>query len=788
MKKEYRILSATAALLLLLGTVTGCAQGEPAQAPETAEVVQTQEPAAAPENTAPAAEEKGGDGAYTAVAKGFGGDVTVTVKIEGGKIAEVTAEGPEETEGVGSRAIAELPGKILEAGGADVDAVSGATVTSSAIRTAAADALRQAAGEETPALSMRAGTYTAQAKGHTGYVVAKVKVSETAIESVELVETIPSENPLIDPDNVRAAKALALLNDQPNIVATVKDALPERIVAAQSLAVDAISGATATSQGLLAAVKDCLLQAGAEEAALYAPVEKSAASEEYTCDVVVVGAGTSGSAAAAKAAQGGAKVILVEKSGRLGGTGALSSTLMALDADSQIEAGYEFDADNLFEQWMSQVHWYAKGNLIRTFLRESADTANWLAANGFDLVPVKPTTTLAEGSYGTHISDQLFSHYSVKYAEKSTYSTMSVNNYFESLVRDVDTVLFETTGKSLILDESGAIAGVEAVRWDGTKVTIHAPAVIVATGGYAGNAEMMVKYNGYSYKMLGLQQNVGEGFEMMLEAGAAEKNPGGTCAHQSGLFVNVTGEGLSLYDTAIPYTIANCSVLMRVDHTGARFMDEDEKTDSAVGSTNYMLANGSYYWAILSQPQLEILKAQGLQGLGQTTTPPDSYLIQPLTCDMPMENIEKVFAAGQEQGVIFKADTLEELAELTGMDARTLKDNVARYDQWCAEGKDGDYSKLPQYLSAIGGKGPFYAVQGCPLVYNSLGSVDVDEYMRVLNDEGRAIPGLYSVGVESIGNVLDGVAYVDLRGVCLGWGFNSGKIAGREAAAYVKGK
>lgn len=91
-------------------------------------------------------------------------------------------------------------------------------------------------------------------------------------------------------------------------------------VAARPLAVDSVSGATATSQGLLAAVKDCLLQAGADEAALYAPVARSTQTETYECDVVVVGGGTSGSAAAAKAAQSGARVILVEKSGRLGGT------------------------------------------------------------------------------------------------------------------------------------------------------------------------------------------------------------------------------------------------------------------------------------------------------------------------------------------------------------------------------------------------------------------------------------------------------------------------------------
>ena len=586
MKREYRSLAAGAAVILMLSGLAGCARAPAQPDPQAAEAPSAAPAAAVQADPVPG----GGDGVYTAAAKGFGGDVTVTVTVSGGVPAEIAAEDANETAGVGSRAIEELPGRIVEAGSVEVDGVSGATVTSNALKSAVAEALRQAAGEERPALSMTAGVYTAQAKGHTGYVAARVTVSASAIESVELVETIPSENPLIDPENVRAAKALALLNDQPNIVATVQNALPERIIAAQPLAVDSVSGATATSQGLLAAVKDCLLQAGADEAALYAPVARSAQTENYECDVVVGGGGTSGSAAAAKAAQSGARVILVEKSGRLGGTGALSSTLMAVDADLQKEAGYTFDTNNLFEQWMSQVHWYAKGNLIRTFLRESADTANWLDENGFDLAAAKPTATLAEGAYGAHISDMLFSNYAVKYAEPSTYSNMTINDSFEDLTEGVETIHFETTGKSLILEESGEIAGLEAEKWDGTRVVIHAPAVIVATGGYAGNPELMVKYNDYAYKVLGLQQNVGEGLEMMLAAGAAEKNPGGACAHQSGLYVSVAGEDFTVFDTAIPYTLANCSVLMRVNPTGARFMDEDEKTDSAVGSTNYMLA------------------------------------------------------------------------------------------------------------------------------------------------------------------------------------------------------
>lgn len=75
------------------------------------------------------------------------------------------------------------------------------------------------------------------------------------------------------------------------------------------------------------------------------------------------------------------------------------------------------------------------------------------------------------------------------------------------------------------------------------------------------------------------------------------------------------------------------------------------------------LANGSYYWTILSQRQVDVLREQGLQGLGQTSTPPDSYLIQPLTAELAMTRIEEVFASGQEQGVIFQSGTLAELAD-----------------------------------------------------------------------------------------------------------------------------
>ena len=119
------------------------------------------------------------------------------------------------------------------------------------------------------------------------------------------------------------------------------------------------------------------------------------------------------------------------------------------------------------------------------------------------------------------------------------------------------------------------------------------------------------------------------------------------------------------------------------------------------------------------------------------------------------------------------------------MDAQILKRNVADYNAFCANGVDTDYYKNPNYLYSYDEEGPFYAVVGCIMSYNSLGGVKVDELFRVQDTQDQAITGLYAAGVDSIGAVLDGTAYPDLFGVALGWGFTSGRMAGVNAAAFA---
>lgn len=264
----------------------------------------------------------------SAVAQGFGGEVRVTVSIQNGKIISVTATGENETPGVGSRAIEQLPKMILAAQSADIDALSGCTVSSNAVLKAAKEAIAAASGTETAAAQviMTPGTYTGRGAGYgiIGQLALDVTVDETSIVSITVN----------DPNRETA-----------NIFQAAVDLLIPRIVGNQSLSVDAVCGATSSSNGIKAAVADALTQAlsaaGTDASALdnfYKPIEKNAAAHEtINVDVVVVGMGAAGCAAAMSVAEEQAangtevSVLAIEQAGLYGGTSSLTGSPMGVN-------------------------------------------------------------------------------------------------------------------------------------------------------------------------------------------------------------------------------------------------------------------------------------------------------------------------------------------------------------------------------------------------------------------------------------------------------------------------
>jgi len=721
-------------------------------------------------------------GTYTAVEKGFGGDVSVTVKVDEGKILSVAAFGPNETAGIGSNAVDRLPALILAAQSANVDGVAGASYSSAAVKAAAAAALAKAKGVQTsavrPALKMKAGTYTGKAKGYAGTIYVDVTVTDDSLQSIKVVKTVGKPSKVIPSvkDFFYAHYAWAVQDESPQILETVTNVLPGRIVQAQSLSVDTVTGATASSNGVKGAIEDAIRQAGGDPASLYIPIKKKTGTETYNgYDVIVVGAGSSGSMAAAKATEMGAKVLLIEKSGRVGGTGAISSEPCTLGA--KIQGDKKYDIDGYYVSLMSRNHWYPKGILVRKFLENTGKTVDWMIDTAqFNFQPenlINPNSP--------HESDRKFGDCLVGYATDSI-ATMDAANSWKRLTAKVDTILFETTVKDLILDADGNVTGIVAEKYDGTKIKASAKTVIIATGGFAGNPELMKKYNHDAYRVFGLTQNVGEGLTMMLKAGAVEYNIGGMCAHVTDVAGDVTG--FDDFESAIPYTLHAAPSILRVNARGERFASENEKALSMLSSSMYAAAQGSTFYSIVSQSQMDVLARKGVRGTGMNSEiVAVNFHHFNLPIDYKMETINKVMDAGVDAGFIFKSDTLAGLAEAAGMDPETFERHVQRYNAACAAGRDDLFNKSANLLFPLGDKGPYYAVKNQVLVYNSLGGVEVDENMRVLNAQRRTIPNLYAAGVDTIGNILDGVAYPDHLGIAFGWSVNSGRLAGEYAAA-----
>lgn len=611
---------------------------------------------------------------------------------------------------------------------------------------------------------MTPGTYTGEGVGHRGTIRLAVTVSADALEDIEFVECVAATNdvlPSLDQDPF-AIYAYAMLSDTKQIIDSVTDRLGQRIIDAQSLDVDAVCGATITSFGYIAAVEDALTQAGADLKAFHKEVAKKDDEVTYDgYDVIVVGGGAGGTSAAAAAKASGAKVMLIEKSARIGGCGSMSTGVRCTHSKLQEEAGFTGDDnDERFADAMKQGLWYPKASLVRQFVDMGGQAMDFLVDNG---------------GFEFNASET-----GLSYAHDSILEPNAQESW-RRLADTVDTLLLETRATELIQDESGAVVGVKAESWDGTKVTALGKAVVVATGGYMGNDEMQEEYNHATFsKAFAMAQDTGDGLQMMWAAGANKFHIGGESNH----ITQPAGEvsGFDDHAAMIPHTLHAAPCLLNVNRYGQRWRAEDVLETNMNQNGNYIVSGGGYYYVVLSQSQMDVLAEQGLQGLGMTSPVfCVNFNYYPDPIDYKMDQIYQVMDAGIEAGFVFRGETAEELAEAAGMAPALLAKSIKDYDACCAAGFDKLFNKNPAYLQPLG-DGPYYAIKaiGCP--YSTVGGVEVDDYMQVLKPDGQAIPGLYCAGAESIGCLMGGAAFSDLGGFSFGWPCYSGYAAGRAAA------
>jgi len=756
-RKLTAVISIIAALTLLCACATSSAP-QPEQEPETTPVVSS----------------------FAASAKGYGGDVTFTLTTSDGVITSLAFDGAGETPGIGADAIARFNetlsrhvGEKLESADIAIDAVSGATVTSNAAKLALSQVLLEAAGKTAVEPRLKDGEYAAEAWGFSLTTPLSVSVK---IEGGKLAAIVP------DVENG---------GETDQIIATAIENMIPRILQEQSLAVDAVSGATSSSNAIKTAVRDCLEQAmaaaGMSDAdiaiainAFYkAPsyLKTDAQPVEIHTGVLVVGAGGSGSLAALEAANLGADTLVIETSAKYGGTSALTCGPMAVNSPEQVamNGGVDLvDEDLLLSTWFADAR-VEKGSvrddIITYFSALSGYNIDWMAEQGFEkftlAIPFKypqfRVWTMYPGwnagkVHGAGLTHGYFNNIMQRYAELG------------------GKTMFETTGEELLLDGSGNVLGVKAVGYDGQVYHIYADAVVIATGGYAGNEEMLVEYTKSdevgAYQAYGVTTNRGTSIVMgkQVDAKLAD-NIDIVMAHFS-----APSKRIHLFDAVynqVPTAFVVNEAVLDVNTNGERFINEVNASADAGDET-------ARYYTIVGSKQLENIKKNGFTG---TTT--GMYMnpgsIPPGT---PLPEIDKVIDAGIELGFIFKADTIEGLAQAiregTGAPMAKLKETVEAYNALCAAGEDKQFGKPAQYLVPVEGE-YFIAVEASPIIYSTCGALTVDSAMRVVKNSGESIPNLFAAGTDTIGMLLYD-EYTDYGGVAQSWSFCSGRMAGASAA------
>ena len=715
-------------------------------------------------DTAPAT--TGGDGTYSATAKGLGGDVTVTLTIENSALTDVTAEGPNETQGIGSRALESMPPDMLSKNSVEVDGVSGATVTSNAILQAAADALAQSgvtlqAVETAPvAQAMTPGVYYGEefGKWKKGTIEGERFGSPHIIEPTRVAVEVDETKIL--------SVTVESCSDTPGFIEPCIERIPAAIVEAQSVNVDCVTGATMTSQAIIAGVEQALTEAGADLSGFRSAPVRVEASEEYECDFAIVSAGGAGTVAAMRAVEAGLSVVIIEKCGKVGGESVCSTGILAPGAEwlnkAHAEDGVEVpDANYMFTELSEYAKYRCDTNVLYNVVNHMGPVADYLADH-FDRSAAK------EARFDGFVPS--INGCSMDWGKGTTKFDVLYDDY---ILPGGAKLLLETRAYELIQNEDGTVTGVKARKQDGTEVTVKAPYTLVACGGFGGNRDLMREYlrtdNLYLY---GVSSNTGDGLQMALAAGGrltTEINP-----LPAEFCSNLKVDFYAGYMKFINY-----AGLLQVNPEGQRFYNEELGATEPLGVGTSALYAIDHAYAIFCQADLDAMVAEGCPGLLSEEVRETLRIYRSRAC-VPFYTLADEMQAAIEAGEGWSADTLEELGEKIGFDPDVWSNTIDDYLAAIEAGEDAQFHKRPEMLRPLS-EGPFYAVRFCMAIDGTLNGVRANQYFQALNENLKPIPGLFLGGLDA-GGMWGNVYYASQHcaGVSQGHSVTSGYIAAEK--------
>lgn len=488
-----------------------------------------------------------------------------------------------------------------------------------------------------------------------------------------------------------------------------------------------------------------------EDSALWKIEDLGEPTETLQADVAIVGAGGTGTAAAIQAKQLGLEPFIVDCGDDYGGSFIGTEGMFGVETHWNKEAGETLTVQQAVKACMTYHHWIPNHELYMNFFGQTAETVEWIEDLG-----VKFRDVISLG-----ISDTTWHIY------ERTAKSSPGHTFMEGMGAAAKNLginaRFHTNAKKIII-EGGKVAGLLAVDGDNNVIKIEAPVVILGSGGYSTNTDMiyelaeLVNENIFS---VGAEQRNGDGLIMAKDAGAAFAESPGTVMW-CGPWILGSGWGSDGYCASVQPTLW-------INQDCERFCNEDLWLDD-FAAAGMAVRNQKKTYVVMSETDIEHFMNTGPYGpvftFGQVGTPMPEVREQ-------LENLDAVHIG----------DSLDGLATECGLDAAALKATVDTYNAYCDAGVDDDFGKAADYLNKI--EAPYWICEVADGYYTTCGGVKISANTEVIGVDGEVIPGLYAGGSDAGGLYGDSYDVSRAPGSQASWAVNSGRLAAKHAADYL---
>lgn len=495
------------------------------------------------------------------------------------------------------------------------------------------------------------------------------------------------------------------------------------------------------------------------------PVQQVVSERTIETDIVVVGGGLSGMSTALSAVQGGARVVVFEKLPSLGGAGVYPEGSLGIGTRLQKAEGHaDKKVVDVFGKAIEFHHWRANAAALYALMENSGPTIDWVASEGVEFKGLRTVYPPEKALWTWHI---------YKHNGASV-----IKNFYKKILAGGGQIYLETPVRKILKNDKGEVVGVEAVNSvTGEKITAYGKGVVIATGGFANNKDMIEKYvtdvsqrNMVPVKLRGplIDGREGDGIRMAMEIGAATAGMQAIAGNSPYVDQDPPIRQFNGADYQKQARTALSQPFLWVNRQGERFYNESSGS-SFTDVYNAMTMNGGVLYSIFDDAMRRKMVAEG------PVTPFNAIVVP----GQPMKALDEAIGIGMKEGWMFKADTLDELARQINIPAAGLKASVAKVNQYAQDGKDPDWGRKKEHLFAFQSTGPYYAIKGIRAFFLTIGGLKMNANLQVYDENERVIPGLYVAG-QDMGGLYDSTYDLLLEGSASGFALTSGRMAARH--------